>query len=104
MIYPVTVLSPVDEEIITERGYIYIGLTSDRLRFRSEDSSYDGFLTGDEGINWIAGHHAPDSKEIAALKVAYALGTSVRSTTTMHVDPATGYLVATSNGITVKLA
>ena len=28
----------------------------------------------DEGVSWIRGHHAPDSKEVAALLVAYALG------------------------------
>lgn len=28
----------------------------------------------DEGIDWIRGHHAPDSKEVAALRVAHALG------------------------------
>lgn len=105
MISPATVISTVDEEIIAERGYIYISLTSNKLRFRSEDSSYDSFLTGDEGINWITGHHAPDSKEIAALKVAYVLGTPVRYTTTfLQVDPTTGYLVATLKGIAVKLA
>lgn len=27
----------------------------------------------DEGITWIRGHHAPNSKEVAALRVAHAL-------------------------------
>lgn len=27
----------------------------------------------DEGITWIRGHHASDSKEVAALRVAHAL-------------------------------
>lgn len=29
---------------------------------------------GTEGVFWIHGHHEHDSKEVAALKVAYALG------------------------------
>lgn len=28
----------------------------------------------DEGVTWIRGHHALDSKEVAALRVAHALG------------------------------
>jgi hypothetical protein len=28
----------------------------------------------EEGVTWIRGHHAPDSKEVAALLVAHALG------------------------------
>ena len=27
----------------------------------------------DEGVSWIRGHHAPDSKEVAAMRVASAL-------------------------------
>ena len=37
----------------------------------SLDRWYD-FST--EGWLWIHGHHAPDSKEVAALRVAHALG------------------------------
>lgn len=34
-----------------------------------------GWLHKDyEGVQWIRGHHAQDSKEVAALKVANALG------------------------------
>jgi hypothetical protein len=30
----------------------------------------------DEGVTWIRGHHEADSKEVAALRVAYALGST----------------------------
>lgn len=45
------------------------------FRYYSLSSSLNGLLSwSDEGITWIRGHHAPDSKEVAALLVAYALG------------------------------
>lgn len=41
------------------------------------DHPEEGWIDdGDEGVAWIRGHHAPDSKEVAAMLVAYALGSA----------------------------
>lgn len=75
----ITVLSRIGEERVHEYGHIVLSTSEQSegtLNWQSEDGTYTGFLqSSDEGILWIRGHHTRDSEPVAAMRVAFALGT-----------------------------
>lgn len=77
----ITVLSRIGDERLHEYGHTVMsdaeatkGLPG-TYRWESEDGIWSGLVrASDEGILWIRGHHVWDSKEVQAMRVAYALG------------------------------
>lgn len=74
----ITVLSSAVLETVSEHGII-IGITKTlygRWQSCTDDNWRSLINPRDEGIYWIYGHHDSWSKEVDAMRVAGALGTS----------------------------
>ena len=72
----ITVLSSINTELVPERGIVFnvTEYGDGQWRSLSDDKWRSLASARDEGIEWIHGHHRSESHEVAALRVAYALG------------------------------
>ena len=72
----ITVLSRIGLEIVPEHGIVYNVTEYGDAQWKSDSDIQWRSLAQlkDEGVLWILGHHNNGSKEVAAMRVAHALG------------------------------